>query len=145
MDESRFDVLVRAFGSDTTRRDALRGLVMGGAALAAGTAMVESAEAKKKKHHHKKKKNKKCKGNPYGSPCTSNKTCCTKTTKLICAVSFDASNDDLTCCGGTGAKCGGVNSDGDVLDPVCCTNFVCSSNDENNPGVPGTCQPLPPQ
>jgi hypothetical protein len=143
MDESRFDALVRAFSSGTTRRDALRGLAAGGAALAASATTLGEAAAKKKKHHHKRNKHQ-CKGKPDGAACTTNKECCTKTTKRICAVAFNASNSDTTCCGGTGAKCGGVDDNGDVIAPVCCTNFVCSSNDMNNPGVPGTCQPVPP-
>ena len=67
MDTTRFDAATRLFGSGMTRRQALRGLVAGAAALTAGSALlpVEDAEAGKKQ---RKKKKKTKKTNPAPTP-----------------------------------------------------------------------------
>ena len=58
MDTTRFDAVARLFGSGMTRREALRGLVAGAAAVTAGSTLlaVEDAAAGKKKRKNKKKK-----------------------------------------------------------------------------------------
>ena len=56
MDKTRFDAVARLFGSGMTRREALRGLVAGAAAVTVGGAVlsVEDASAKRRKKNRKK-------------------------------------------------------------------------------------------
>lgn len=139
MDGSTFDKISQIVSQAGTRRSALSALVatgLGGAALLAAS----DAEGKKnKKKRKKKKKNKKCK-NSVGKPCTSDKKCCTGKTNNICGVPVNGSNSDTYCCGGTDAKCGGINDDLDAVAPFCCNGFACNAI---VPGVTGTCQPVP--
>lgn len=141
MDTMRFDAIARLLGDGMNRRDALRRMLAGGAAVAAGGAVLaERIDAKKRK---------KKKGLPYGARCKQDKQCRPNKTNRICEVPQNASNSDTVCCGGLGATCGGVNEEGDFLEPYCCIgeagvrSFVCSQSDPNNPGVRGTCIPAP--
>jgi hypothetical protein len=61
MDTITFDAVTRLFGSGTTRREALRRLMAGAAALTAGGALlpVEAAAGRKKRRKNKNKKMKK--------------------------------------------------------------------------------------
>jgi hypothetical protein len=144
MDGLKFDTLVQLVTTAASRRSLLKSaLVPAVAGIGAATLLVvDEVDAKKK---HKKKKCRK-----PGSPCSSNKQCCTSKTQNICDVPTNASNSDHTCCGANGAKCGGVNEDGDALPPFCCigeagvNEFICSQNDPGTPNTPGTCQPAPP-
>ena len=58
MDTTRFDAVARIFGSGMTRREALRGLVVGVAAVTAGSdfLVAETAAARSKRRNRKKKK-----------------------------------------------------------------------------------------
>jgi hypothetical protein len=115
MDSTTFDAMVRRLGSGLSRRQALRGLVAGGAAAAAGAIGLETGSAAKKKNRCKR----------AGAPCTKTKQCCPRETKRLCRVQRNAGNSDTTCCGGAGAKCGGKNSIGDDRRPFCCVGFEC--------------------
>jgi hypothetical protein len=145
MDGLTFDTLVRKVTTAASRRSVLKSaLVPAFAGLGvASRAGVDEADAKKKR------KKKKCKPKASGAPCSKDKQCCTKKTKRICDVPTGAGNSDTVCCGGNGAKCGGVDDEGNALEPFCCIgeagvrSFVCSENDESNPNVPGVCQPAP--
>jgi hypothetical protein len=117
MDSEKFDVIARLFTSGQTRREALRSMLAGSAAVAAGvTVLGEDASARRKKRCKK-----------AGRSCTSNKQCCTKKTKRRCAVASNAGNSDKTCCGGQGAVCGGADENLDDIGPFCCAGFECSS------------------
>lgn len=147
MDGTRFDALTRLVSRGATRRTLVQVAALPVAGALGVTSMLGLAgvDAKRKK----RKKKKKCKKS--GAACTSNKQCCTGKSKNICDVPTNAGNSDRKCCGGLGAKCGGVNDDGDALPPFCCVGeagvneFVCSNNDpETDPtNTPGTCQPAP--
>jgi hypothetical protein len=50
MDTTKFDTVARLFGSGMTRRDALRGLVAGAAAVAAGGTLLASEETAARKN-----------------------------------------------------------------------------------------------
>ena len=155
MDTTKFDSVARLFGSGMTRRQALRGLVTGAAALTAGGVLLRSEDAAAKRRRRRKpKKNQNQNGGqtpflPSGALCQ-NDGQCDSGQQQICEVPQNASNSDTRCCGAAGAVCGGVNEDGDALGPFCCIgeagvrSFICSQNDANNPNVPGTCIPAPP-
>lgn len=64
----RLSTIVNHLRETTSRRDALRAL-LGGSAAVAAMAIDSDAEAKKKKH-----RNKRCRG--YGATCNGNKDCC---------------------------------------------------------------------
>lgn len=135
MDSTKFDAVARRMASGLSRREALRGLAAGAVVAAAGAVGlgVVSADAKKKPKRCKK----------AGARCTSNKQCCTGKTKRICEVPTGGSNSDTFCTGGTGAKCGGANEDGDAVGPVCSVNHRCSTGDIDDPdfvpNTPGVC------
>ena len=132
MDGSTFDKLSQIVSHAGTRRSALSALVAAGL----GGAALSSADAKGK---GKKKRKRKCK-KVEGKPCTSDSQCCNGKTNNICAVRSGAGNSDKTCCGGTGAKCGGFNGDLDAVAPFCCQDFECIVT---VPSGAGTCQPVP--
>jgi hypothetical protein len=116
MDARIFDTLSQRIAGAQTRRNALGTLF---ASAIGGAALVSAQDAAGKK------KKKKCK-KVAGKPCTSNKKCCPGKTKNICAVRSGAGNSDTTCCGSTGAKCGGVNDILDAVAPFCCQDFDCN-------------------
>ncbi len=121
MDFEKFDGIARLFTSGQTRREAVRSMLAGSAAVAAGVTLLgDDASAKPRK----KPKNR-CK--KAGAFCSTNKQCCTGKTKRRCAVAVNAGNSDKTCCGGQGAVCGGANEDLDDIGPFCCAGFECSS------------------
>ncbi|MBW3634594.1 MAG: hypothetical protein KY456_16365 [Chloroflexi bacterium] len=129
MDTSRFDSVARLFGSGMTRREALRGLVAGAAAVTAGGALlhvqVEDASAKKRKKTGGgcrlinckpgfRCRNGKCRphgkpsttpGLPEGAACSQDGQC-NSSEQLICEIPYGAGNSDRACCRGTGATCG---------------------------------------
>ncbi len=140
MDGSAFDTLTRLASGASTRRMALRSAIGGTVASAAAAVSLASfggtAEAKKKKKC-KKKKCPACAALFADAPCTTNLQCCTNETNRACAVAENASSGDKTCCGATGATCGGF--DGlQTIAPFCCADFACSSNT----ATPGLCQPV---
>lgn len=141
MDDRAFDNLSQFLAGGQSRRATLGALLAAGTAGAAFAAPGAEAGKKQRKRRKKKKKKKACQ-QAYGKPCTTDKTCCTGKTNLICAVPITGSNSDTFCCGGANATCGGVNGDGDAVAPVCCVGFVCNAL---VPGVTGTCQPQPPE
>jgi hypothetical protein len=141
MDGSAFDRLVRHIGEDGSRRDLLKSAIAASVA-GLGVASVLSTEDAEAKKGGRKRRRRRCKPKPAGSPCVTDKDCCTKKTHRICAVALNASNSDLTCCGGQGAPCGGDDSNLDDLPPICCTGFKCST-DEQGTSTPGTCQQIP--
>ncbi len=165
MDIQRFDEITSTFAQSQSRRRTFR--LLGAALLGAGGLGILATESPARR----KKKRRGGSGTgggdqdgtgggnqdgtgggsggklPAGSPCESDTQC---RSKLICEVPQNASNSDTECCGATGATCGGVNDDGDFLEPYCCIGaagvraFVCSASDPSNPFVPGTCLPAPP-
>ncbi len=153
MDSTRFDTVARLFGSGMTRRQALRGLVTGAAALSAGGVLLQAEDASAKRRRRSKiKKSQNGRQSRFlqsGALCE-NDGQCNSGHQQICEVPQNASNSDTRCCGAAGAVCGGVNADGDAIGPFCCIgeagvrSFVCSQNDANTPNVPGTCIPAPP-
>ena len=167
METTTFGGITRTLGSTLHRRTALRGLVAGAvAAITAGGVLLQaedtSAKRRKKSKKSKKQQNRQQNQNqnqdqnggqtpflPSGARCQ-NDGQCDSGQQQICEVPHNASNSDTHCCGGAGAVCGGVNSNGDAIGPFCCVgeagvrSFVCSQNDETNPNVPGTCIPVPP-
>ena len=64
MDTTRFDAVARILGSGTTRREALRGLVAGAAAVTAGSAFLAVEETAAGKSKRRKSKNKNNKNQP---------------------------------------------------------------------------------
>ena len=140
MDTVKFDSVSRLFGSGMTRREALRGLVAGAAALTAGGVLLQaedtSAKRRKPKGPGGRCKRARCRpqkpaeqGLAEGSPCSTDGQC-RATEHLVCDVPPGASNSDTKCCRGTGAICG--------PGTPCCTGeagtreFQC---------VAGICQP----
>jgi hypothetical protein len=150
MDSQRFDELSSAVAQGQTRRSALR--IFGAAALGAlgiSALAIDGADARRRgkgKGRGKGTGNARCLKS--GASCETDNQCCTDN-GLICEVPQNASNSDTECCGATGATCGGVNEDGDFLEPYCCIGeagvraFVCSESDPSNPFVRGTCLPAP--
>ena len=151
MDMQRFDHIATTLASGHTRRGVLH--IIGATAFSIGgigLLAVDDGDARRKKRKNKKNKGKKddrC--FKAGDRCSFDDQCCPKTTNRICEIPHGASNSDKACCGGEGAVCGGVNSDGDAIGPFCCVgsagvrSFVCSQNDPNTPFVKGTCIPAP--
>jgi hypothetical protein len=167
MDRQHFDALTATFAQSQSRRSTFR--LLGAALLSAGGLGLLATESPARR----KKKRRGGGGSgtgggdqdgtgggnqdgtgggsggklPSGAPCESDTQC---RNLLICEVPQNASNSDTECCGATGATCGGVNDDGDFLEPYCCIGeagvraFVCSESDPSNPFVPGTCLPAPP-
>jgi hypothetical protein len=129
----------------------------GAAAVTAGGVLLQADDASAKRRRRRKtKKNQNQNQNggqtpflPSGALCQ-NDGQCDSGQQQICEVPKNASNSNTRCCGVAGAVCGGVNEDGDALGPFCCIGeagvraFYCSQNDANNPNVPGTCIPAPP-
>jgi hypothetical protein len=142
MDGPRFDLFTRFVGEASSRRAALS-MALGGAtaatiaAVGLATGAGESEAKKKKKRKKKKKKCPVCQPFAADAPCSTNQQCCTNETNRACATPENASNSDKTCCGSTGATCGGRDGNLDTLAPFCCAGFSCSSNTT----TPGTCQP----
>jgi hypothetical protein len=155
MDTAKFDTVARLFGNGMSRREALRGLVAGAAAIAAGGALLVSEDVSAKRRKKGKGKGRKGRKNQGGQTLPTGALCqtdaqCDATQNQICEVPQNASNSDTRCCGASGAICGGVNADGDFIGPLCCIGeagvraFVCSQSDPNTPFVQGTCIPAPP-
>ncbi len=161
MDTTRFDSVARLFGSGMTRREALRGLVAGAAALTAGGALLQTEDAAAKRRRKKGKKGKKGStqapgdqpqtgqpesGQPQtGQPLLAPGTRCESTTQCtagyICEVPVNGSNSDRYCSGGPGAICGAPNGDGDDTAPFCAVGHRCVFN--LNAGNNYTCQAVP--
>lgn len=141
MDTTKFDTVARLFGSGMSRREALRGLVAGAAALTAGGVLlqVEDASAKRRRRRKNKKSNKKNENKPLrpGQRCKSSSQC---SAKHICEVPHNGSNSDTYCCGATGASCGAPTEDGDATAPYCCVGYECHYNTGSSTGV---CQLVP--
>jgi hypothetical protein len=146
METERFDQITSTLAQTRSRRSALR--LIGAAAFGAvgmSALIADDGEARRRK---KKGKGGSVRCLRSGSLCETDEQCCTQN-GLICEVPQNASNSDTECCGASGAVCGGVNDDGDFLEPYCCIGeagvraFVCSESDPNNPNVRGTCIPAP--
>ena len=138
MDSESFDIVARLFTGAMSRRGALRTMIAGSAAGAAGvTPWMADASAKPKKRRARKRRKNRCK--KAGQRCGSSKQCCTGRTRRRCAVAFNAGNSDTTCCGGQGAVCGGADGDLNAIGPFCCSGFTCSSTTRAR----GTCVRLP--
>ena len=135
MDTTKFDSVARLFGSGMTRRDALRGLVAGAAALTAGGALLQVEDASARRRRRKSKKSGRLL--QPGDRCESSSQC---TAKHICEVPHNGSNSDTYCCGATGATCGAPNDDGDATAPYCCVGYECLYNAGSSTYV---CQPVP--
>jgi hypothetical protein len=130
MDTTKFDSVARLFGSGMTRREALRGLVAGAAALTAGGALLKADDASAKRRRKKGKKSSQQRRQP-GEFCDTSSQCQTDR-GYICAVAVNAGNSDKTCAGGPGAFCGPKNDDLDDTAPFCavgheCVNSVCQA------------------
>jgi hypothetical protein len=165
MDSQRFDEITSSFARSQSRRSAVR--LLGATLLSAGGLGLLATDGQARRKKKRRGGSGTGGGNqdgtgcgnqdgtgggsggklPAGSPCESD-TQCRRT--LICEVPQNASNSDTECCGATGATCGGVNDDGDFLEPYCCIGeagvraFVCSESDPSNPFIQGTCLPAPP-
>ena len=131
MDSFKFDAVARLFGSGMTRREALRSLVAGAAAVTAGGVLIssEDASAKRRRRKNRKKNQGNSQGKPEGSACKKDGEC-RSSQKLICEIPFGAGNSDKACCRGQGATC----SDSQP----CCTGEAGGREFEC---VNGTCQP----
>lgn len=144
METGRFDQITLFMSESRTRRGMLR--FLGATALGIGGLTIVAAEEGDARRRRKRRK----KGNGEGSgndrclrpgdACTSDRQCCSSSSRYICAVSSYASNSDTTCCGGVGAVCGPQNEDGDYLPPHCCAGYECFYNTGSTTGV---CQKLP--
>jgi hypothetical protein len=134
MDTTTFDTLTRAITTSSTRRSALRGLVAGAAAVAAGGVLLGSDDASAKRRKRRKGKGK-GKGLKPGQRCKNDNQC---TKGYICEVPVNGSNSDRYCSGGQGATCGAPNEDGDDTFPYCAVGFRCTPN-----GNRYTCQAVP--
>jgi len=149
MDSHRFDQIASTFAQVQTRRSAFRffGAAAAGA-LGVSILAADDTDARRKrgKGKGKGKGNDRCLKS--GQECKTDGQCCSKD-NLICEVPQNASNSDTECCGAEDAVCGGVNDDGDFLEPYCCIgeagvrSFICSQSDPGNPNVRGTCLPAP--
>jgi hypothetical protein len=129
MDANGFDRVARRLATGITRRDAVRGLAAG-AGAAAGLLLAEpGAEAGKRKKRCKK----------AGAFCSAHSQCCPKKTRRKCKVASNAGNSDTTCCGVTGAVCGGADDNLDAIKPHCCAGWRCSTGEIENGGR-GVCQ-----
>jgi hypothetical protein len=130
MDTFKFDAVARLFGSGMTRREALRGLVAGAAAVTAGGVLLQAEDvAARRRRRRKGKKQNNNRGLPEGSPCEKDGQC-RSSQKLICEIPFGASNSDKACCRGQGATCSASEH--------CCTGEAGGREFEC---VNGTCQP----
>jgi hypothetical protein len=71
MDTVKFDAVSRLFGQGMTRREALRGLVAGAAAVTAGGTLlqVEDASAKRRRRKHRKQKSHQVRCGRHGDGC----------------------------------------------------------------------------
>jgi hypothetical protein len=71
MDTVKFDAVSRLFGQGMTRREALRGLVAGAAAVTAGGTLlqVEDASAKRRRRKHRKQKSHQDRCGRHGDGC----------------------------------------------------------------------------
>jgi hypothetical protein len=148
MDSQRFDKIASTVAQVQTRRSAFR--VFGAAAAGAlGISILATDDSDARRRRKGKKRKGKGKGRclKSGELCQNDNQCCGN--NQICEVPQNASNSDTECCGAQGATCGGVNEDGDFLEPYCCIgeagvrSFVCSESDPSNPFVRGTCLPAP--
>ena len=130
MDSTRFDSVSRLFGNGMTRREALRGLFAGAAAVVAGGAalQVEDASAKRRRKKGKKGQGGQPQLLPPGSRCQSTSQC---TAGYICEVPVNGSNSDRYCSGGPGAGCGAKNEDGDDTAPFCAVGHQCVFSQTN--------------
>ena len=136
MDMTKFDSVARLFGSGMTRREALRGLVAGAAALTAGGALLQVEDASAKRHRKKGKKGSQqsdSKRRQPGAFCDTSSQCQTDR-GYICEVAVNAGNSDKTCSGGQGAFCGPKTEDEDDTAPFCAVGHAC---------VNSVCQKLP--
>ena len=146
MDTTKFDSVARLFGSGMSRRQALRGLIAGAAALTAGGALLQAEEASAKKRRRRKAKKSQTQTpsggqQPLlapGSRCETSAQC---TSLYICEVPVNGSNSDRYCSGGPGAICGAPNDDGDDTAPFCAVGHRCVFN--FNAGNNYTCQAVP--
>ena len=144
MDTTKFDSVARLFGSGMNRRQALRGLVAGAAALTAGGALLQAEEASAKKRRRRKaQKSQTPSGGqqPLRSPGSRCETSAQCASTYICEVPVNGSNSDRYCSGGPGAICGAPNDDGDDTAPFCAVGHRCVFN--FNAGNNYTCQAVP--
>src|SRR3954469_14810458 len=113
-DTTKFDSVARLFGSGMTRREALRGLVAGAAAVTAGGVLLKAEDASAKRRRKKSKKGTQQNQNgnqnqtggqttflPSGALCQSDGQC-DGGQNQICEVPQNASNSDHHCCGAAG-------------------------------------------
>ena len=117
MDSNTFDIVTRNLGTlDTvvSRRSALRGLVAGALAIAAGGTVLET-EARRKKN---RKKNRKLQPGDF---CKTDKQC-RNTDGYICGRPSIFS-DERVCCGALDAVCDESGKGG----RRCCYGYLCSS------------------
>jgi hypothetical protein len=153
METTRFDNVVRSFGSNLTRRETVHGLFAGALAVVAGGAILEDASAKKRRKQKRRKKsqNKKRSGHdgnggntsggngdqflPAGAFCQQDAQCDPLHTDRICDVAVNASNSDETCCGAQNATCGLPNEDGDDTFPFCCVGYLCLAGRSSSVGL----------
>jgi hypothetical protein len=119
MDDHDFDTITRLVGR--SRRELLR--AAGASALAAlGLATLLDPDAVGAKKGGRKRRRRRCKPKPPLSACTTDKDCCTKKTKRVCAIPFGGGQGDPTvCCGSAGAAC--------ATPDQCCDGFTCGEND----------------
>ena len=138
MDSTRFDSVARLFSSGMTRREALRGLIAGAAAVTAGGVLLQAEDASAKKRRRKKSRKGQTATLAPGSRCQTSSQC---TAGYICEVPVNGSNSDRYCSGGPGAICGAPNGDGDDTAPFCAVGHRCVFN--FNAGNNYTCQAVP--
>ena len=142
MDTTKFDTVARLFGSGMTRREALRGLVAGAAAVTAGGVLLQAEDVSAKRRRRKKNKKKnqntgQSQGLPPGTRCQNSNQC---TSDYICEVPVNGSNSDTYCCGAQGAGCGAKDENDDDTAPYCCVGHECVYSSGNGSW---TCQAVP--
>ena len=123
MNDPAIDRFARLLGADATRRGAVHALM--GTALVAPLGLdswltVAAAAAK-----GKGKKRRRCKPKPAGTPCTTDKDCCTTKTGRVCRQpAFSTGQEPTVCCATLDEPCPGGTRD-------CCDGFACDANDGN--------------
>jgi hypothetical protein len=114
MDDHRFDSLARSLAGQGSRRKLMRGLLGGGALLAASSLRLPWAAAQSGRRGP-------------GDPCRHDRQCLAADTSLVCAWNGFGHDGDFNCCTYEGGRC--------ADDSGCCGYGVCAGGLCTSDGV----------